>query len=115
MYLLFCRFISYHSIIIYSSSEKALSPECSLLSLFFFLACNETKRKTWLCGVNKNKPGQIVPLFGHLFEQDLHCSDTVMVFFRPQQVLLPLALQLVGLMTELKPGIAQAIELSVFL
>lgn len=62
----------------------------------------------------RNIPGQIVPLFGHLFKQRLHCSDTVMVFFRSLQVLLSLALQLVGLVTELKPGMAQTVKLGMF-
>lgn len=37
-----------------------------------------------------------------------------MVFFRPLQVLLSLALQLVGLVTEFKPGMAQTVKLCMF-
>lgn len=68
-------------------------------------------KKIPLC---KNTPRQIVPLFGHLFEQRLHCRDTVVVFSRPLQVLLPLTLQLVGLVTEIKPGMAQAVKVCMF-
>ena len=52
-------------------------------------------------------PCQVVPLFGHLFEQGLHGGDAVVILFRPQQVLLSLSQQFVDLVTKLQPRVAQ--------
>lgn len=61
-----------------------------------------------------NLPSQIVPLFGHSFKQRLDSGDAVVVLDRSLQVLLSLGLQLVGLVTELQPRVAQAAEFGMF-
>lgn len=86
--------------------RQYLPPKLNVNLIFKSCVIPELKYSSY-----KNTPGQIVPLFGHLFKQHLHCSDTLMVFFRPLQIFLSLALELVGLVTELEPGMAQTVKL----
>lgn len=56
-------------------------------------------------------PGQVVPLSGHLVEEFLHGSHTVMVLPAPLHVLTPLTLQLFSPLPQLLPGPPQTSHL----